>query len=72
MYYSHKTVQKIFNMKEMFLRACKLIFFTIPNIFSSLSGTIINESLNYLDQTNLQLIQGIVVYQKIIKKQYSA
>ena len=46
-------------MKEMLLRACKLIFLTIPNIFS-LSETRINESLNYLDQTNLQLIQGSI------------
>ena len=68
MYYSQNTAQEYFNMKEMFIRACKLIFLTIPNIFS-LSGTIINESLNYLDQTNLQLIQGIVVYQKNLKKQ---
>ena len=29
-----------------------------------------NKSLNYLDQTNLKLIQGIVVLQKSIKKQF--
>ena len=43
-------------MSEMLLRACPLILLTIPNI---LSETLINESLNHLEQTNIQLITAI-------------
>ena len=64
---SQNIAQAFFNMQEMFLRVCKLMFLTIPNIFC-LSETMINESLNNLDQTNLQLIQGSIV--KSLAKNY--